>query len=367
MKTGVKAATLADVAEMAGVSQQTVSRVVNNQGPVAARTRARVMEAVGQLNYVPNRLAQGLARQRTHSIGFATNDISLHAPSQLTSGIERAAREAGLSLVVSIVPGYGVGQVTQTVRALKERQVDGVLINASLGSADAAEIARRFPDLPCVFMDVPADAPVNAALLDQYHGAALAARHLVDLGHTRIACIHAPQQAVAEHSRLQGWQDVLRERGLAMVAQQEGDWSPASGYREALTLLASGVPFTGVLVGNDQMAVGVLRALWERGLSVPGDVSVIGYDDTAESALLIPPLTTVRQDFPTLGQRAFGHLKALLDGQTLSRVTLTRPELVVRVSTAPPSSGRGTRVREALQVLQRHVWDLEGKNSPSSL
>ncbi|BDP43279.1 lac repressor (plasmid) [Deinococcus aetherius] len=364
MKTGGKAATLADVAEMAEVSQQTVSRVVNNQGPVAARTRARVMEAVGHLNYVPNRLAQGLARQRSHSIGFATNDISLHAPSQLTSGIERAAREAGFSLVVSIVPGYGLGKVTQTVRTLKERQVDGVLINASLSGADAAEIARRFPDLPCVFMDVPADAPVSAALLDQYHGAALAARHLVDLGHTRIACIHAPQDAVAEHSRLQGWREVLGGRGLTLVAEQEGDWSPASGYRAALALLASGVSFTGLLVGNDQMAVGVLRALWERGLSVPGDVSVIGYDDTAESALLIPPLTTVRQDFPTLGQRAFHHLKALLGGQDPPRMTLTRPALVVRASTAAPRSGERLRLQDALHLLQRHLEGAGGQEPP---
>lgn len=356
MTRGSKAATLADVAERAGVSQQTVSRVVNNQGPVAARTRARVMEAVGELNYVPNRLAQGLARQRSQSIGFATNDISLHAPSQLTSAIERAAREAGFSLIVSIVAGYGLGSVTQAVRALKERQVDGVLINASLSSADAAEVARRFADVPAVFMDVPPDAPVNAALLDQYHGAVLAAQHLVDLGHTRVACIHAPQDAVAEHSRWQGWQDVLRGRGLALVAGQEGDWSPASGYRAAGALLASGVAFTGLLVGNDQMAVGALRALWERGLSVPGDVSVIGYDDTAESALLIPPLTTVRQDFPTLGQRAFGHLGALLGGQTPPLVTLTQPELVVRASTAPPRSGQRSGVQEALRTLQQHVW-----------
>nr|WP_246581224.1 LacI family DNA-binding transcriptional regulator [Deinococcus aestuarii] len=364
VKTVEKAATLADVAQLAGVSQQTVSRVVNNQGPVEARTRARVMEAVGQLNYVPNRLAQGLARQRSHSIGFATNDIALHAPSQLTSAIEGAARAAGFSLIVSIVPGYGLGRVTQTVRALKERQVDGVLINASLGGADAAEIARRFSDLPCVFMDVPADAPVSAALLDQGHGAALAARHLVDLGHTRIACIHAPQDAVAEHARLQGWQAVLREHGLALVAEQEGDWSPASGYRAALALLASGVNFTGLLVGNDQMAVGVLRALWESGRSVPGDVSVIGYDDTAESALLIPPLTTVRQDFPTLGQRAFHHLNARLDGQDPPKTTLTRPELVVRASTAAPRSGERLRLQDALQLLQRHIGGAGEKEPP---
>ncbi|MFB9991273.1 LacI family DNA-binding transcriptional regulator [Deinococcus oregonensis] len=363
MRTGSKTATLADVAQLAGVSQQTVSRVVNTQGQVSARTRARVMDAVGQLNYVPNRLAQGLARQRSQSIGFATNDISLHAPSQLTSGIERAARESGYSLIVSIVPGYGLASVTQAVRALKGRQVDGVLINASLSSKDAAEISRRFADVPSVFLDVPPDAPVNAALLDQYHGAALAAQHLLNLGHTRIACVHAPQNAVAEHSRQQGWMDVLQRQGLTLVAQQEGDWSPASGYGAAVALLASGVAFTAILVGNDQMAVGVLRALWERGLSVPRDISVIGYDDTAESALLIPPLTTVRQDFPTLGQKAFHHLKALLDGAGSTHVPLTLPELVVRASSAAPRLAQPPTWKEALWVVERQLQRLESENN----
>ena len=164
-----------------------------------------------------------------------------------------------------MVPGYGLSSLTQTVRVLTQRQVDGVLINASLSGEGAAEIRRRFAEVPCVFLDVPPGAPVHAALLDQHCGAALAARHLIELGHTRVACIHAPQNAVAEHSRLQGWQDVLSVHGLGLVGQQEGDWSPASGYRATLALLASGVPFTALLVGNDQMAVGALRALWERG------------------------------------------------------------------------------------------------------
>ncbi len=350
--TRVKAATLADVAHLAGVSQQTVSRVVNGQGPVSARTRARVQDAVTQLQYVPNRLAQGLVRQRTHSIGFATNDIALHAPSQLTSAIERAARGHGFSLIVAMVPDYGLDAASRTVRSLRERQVDGVLINASLGGEDATALQAQHPDTPCVFLDVPPDAPVHAALLDQAHGARLAARHLVTLGHTRIACIHAPAGAVAEHARLRAWRDELRAHGLHLALQEEGDWSPGSGHRATAALLASGVPFTALLVANDQMAVGALRALWERGLSVPHDVSVIGYDDTAESALLIPPLTTVRQDFPTLGARAFDHLRELLDGGTPGeRVRVTQPELIERASTAGPPTEARAQVRDEARRL----------------
>jgi len=291
-----KTATLADVAALAGVSQQTVSRVVNAQGKVAARTLERVQAAIAELHYVPNRLAQGLARQRTQTIGFATNDISLHAPSQLASGIERAARARGYSLIVSNVSDYGLGPVTRAVSALTERQVDGLLVNASLSSRDAQTIRARFPGVPCVFLDVPQDAPVQAALLDQFLGARLAAQHLVALGHTRIAFIREPSLAVAEHSRVQGWQRALADAGLRPAAETEGDWSPMSGYVATQTLLAQGVPFTALLVANDQMAMGALRALWERGMRVPHDVSVVGYDDTPESALLIPPLTTVRQD-----------------------------------------------------------------------
>ncbi len=352
-----KTATLADVAALAGVSQQTVSRVVNNVATVAPRTLMRVQAAVAELNYVPNRLAQGLARQRTQSIGFATNDISLHAPSQLASGIERAARSRGFSLIVSNVYDYGIGPVTQAIAALTERQVDGLLINASLSSADAEEIQRRFPGVPCVFLDLPTGAPVHAAILDQYHGSRLAAAHLLELGHTRLAFLREPGGAVAEHSRLAGWQDALAGRGLVAVCQEEGDWSPVSGYLATQRLLASGNPFTALLVANDQMAMGALRALWERGLRVPADVSVIGYDDTPESALLIPPLTTVRQDFGTLGQRAFGHLWDLLaEPDQPARVTLTRPDLIVRASTAAPPAAGVDRLREALNVLADEAY-----------
>lgn len=343
--------TLADVAQRAGVSQQTVSRVVNNQENVAARTRTRVNDAVAHLNYVPNRLATGLARQRSYSIGFATNDLALHAPSQLTAGIEQAARGAGYSLLVSIVAANGLAAATHTLRGLRERQVDGVLINASLSSADAQEVQRRFPGLPVVFMDVSPGAPVPAALLDQGHGARLAAEHLLALGHTRIALLHGPGHAVVESARHDAWRGALQRQNLAPVAQAEGDWSPASGYAATLGLLAAGIPFTALLVANDQMAVGALRAFWERGLNVPADVSVIGYDDTPESAVLIPPLTTVRQDFPTLGARAFAHLLAHLQGGEAPSQVITRPELIVRASTAPPPSAERQDVQAAVRTL----------------
>ena len=348
-----KTVTLADVAALADVSQQTVSRVVTGHGQVAPRTRARVQGAIAELNYVPNRLATGLARQRTYSVGFATNDLSLHAPSQLTAGIEHAARQAGYSLLVSIVAANGLSATTHTLRGLRERQVDGVLLNASLDTSDALEVQRRFPGLPCVFMDVVPGTPVPAALLDQAHGAQLAAEHLLELGHTRIAFVDGPRHAVVENARHQAWLGTLGTRGLMPVAVVEGDWSPASGYAATQRLLAAGVSFTAVLVANDQMAVGVLRALWERGLNVPADVSVVGYDDTPESALLIPPLTTVRQDFPTLGARAFAHLLELLEAGDRPDVpqVLTVPELVVRASTASPSGERQS-VQAALDTLR---------------
>lgn len=346
--------TLADVAALAGVSQQTVSRVVNNLPNVSARTRTRVTQAAAQLDYVPNRLATSLARQRTFTVGFVTNDLSLHAPSQLTAGIERAARAAGYSLIVSIVPEDSLAAVTHAVRALRERQVDGVLINASMTPADAAALRRRLPDLACVFMDVTPDTPVPAALLDQEYGARLASRHLLDLGHTRVAFITPPGQAVVENTREHGWRQVLAARGLTPVAAVSGDWSPHGGYLAAQTLLA-GPPFTALLVANDQMAVGALRALWERGLNVPADVSVIGYDDTPESALLIPPLSTVRQDFPTLGERAFTHLLAQFSGDPPPTPVVTRPELILRASTAPPQAPDRAAVQDALALLARHL------------
>lgn len=336
MSSPRKYATLEDVARIAGVSHITVSRVVNNYQHISPRTRQKVEAAIEELGYVPNRLAQGLARQRTHTIGFATNDISLHAPSQLASGIERAAREHGYSLIVSIVHDYGLPAVESAVRSLKERHVDGLLVNASLGGEDVSALHGLCSDVPCVFLDVPAEANVHAALLDQYSGAQLGAEHLLSLGHTRIAMISEPESAVAEHSRTQGWRDALARRNLSPVATVHGDWSAGSGYAAVTELLGRGAGFTGLLVANDQMAVGALRALWERGLNVPRDVSVIGFDDTAESAMLIPPLTTIRQDFPNLGKRSFHHLLQLVEGKDPPQLTVTQPELIVRASTAAP-------------------------------
>ena len=352
MSSPRKQATLEDVAKLAGVSHITVSRVVNAYPHISARTREKVEVAIRELGYVPNRLAQGLARQRTHSVGFATNDISLHAPSQLASGIERAAREHGYSLIVSIVHDYGLPAVESAVRALRERHVDGMLVNASLSGADVGALHGVCSDAPCVFLDVPEGVDVHAALLDQYAGARLGAQHLLDLGHTRIALISEPQPAVAEHSRTQGWLDALAERNLVPVATEHGDWSAKSGYTAAGALLAGGTEFTGLLIANDQMAVGALRALWERGLNVPGDVSVVGFDDTPESALLIPPLTTIRQDFPSLGRRAFLHLLQLLEGNAPPRLTVTQPELIRRASTAPPYGG-GAHFRDLMDAVRQ--------------
>lgn len=346
-----KAVTLADVAALAGVSAQTVSRVVNNDPKVSGRTRARVSAAIAALNYVPNRLATGLAQQRTYSVGFATKDLAFHAPSQLTSAIERAARSAGYSLMVCMITAPDLAATTHAVRTLRERQVDGVLLNASLDETQAAEIQRRFPDFPCVFMDVPPGAPVPSALLDQAHGARQAARHLIALGHRQFACIQGPSQDTVENARQQAWRDVLSQHGLTFLQEAQGDWTPASGYAAAVKLLGEGQPFSALLCANDQMAAGALRALWERGLHVPQDVSVVGFDDTPESAHLIPPLTTVRQDFPTLGQRAFELLRQKVVGEAGAPSVLTRPDLIERASTAPPPGPERLTLQQALSTL----------------
>ncbi|SMB81481.1 LacI family DNA-binding transcriptional regulator [Deinococcus hopiensis] len=365
MSSTRKPATLEDVARLAGVSHITVSRVVNNYAHISLKTREKVEAAIRELGYVPNRLAQGLARHRTHTIGFATNDISLHAPSQLASGIERAAREHGYSLIVSIVHDYGLPAVEGAVRALRERHVDGVLVNASLNSRDMLSLLEGCGDVPCVFLDAPAGVEVHAALLDQYAGAQLGAEHLLNLGHTRIALVCEPQPAEAEHSRSQGWLDALAARGLKPVATAHGDWSARSGYEAATTLLGSGTEFTGLLIANDQMAVGVLRALWERGLNVPRDVSVVGFDDTAESAMLIPPLTTIRQDFPNLGQRAFHHLVQLLEGKAPPQPTMTTPELIERSSTAPPYS-QMVQFQDLMNAVRQLSEQLRTSPSPKT-
>ncbi|PLR41143.1 lac repressor [Chimaeribacter californicus] len=314
------AVTLDDVARQAGVSYQTVSRVINQAPHVSAKTRQRVEAAMAALNYVPNRVAQQLAGKRTQVLGLATSSLALHAPSQIAAAIEQRAGEAGYSLVMAMVRGSGPNACRQALQELRAQRVDGVLINAPLSSHDAAALAEAAGAWPLLFLDTDPGGAVPSVLFDPAEGARCGAHHLLQHGHRQIALLAGEAHSISAQLRLQGWRETLADAGLEPVAVQYGDWSAAEGYRQTQHLLAAGTPFSAMLVANDQMALGVVRALHEAGRQIPQQVSVVGYDDTADSAFFYPPLTTVRQDFKVLGAQAVDTLLAGIDGGMRSQV-----------------------------------------------
>lgn len=333
MKT--RSVTLNDVAKAAGVSYQTVSRVLNHAANVAAPTRQKVEAAMQALNYVPNRVAQQLAGKSSRTLGLATSDLALLAPAQIASAIHHRARALGWRLVIAMA---GDKSAAETVQELLAQRVDALLVNLPLESNAAQQIAQLAGERPCLFLDVPEDAPVMACQFSAEMGARQGIEHLIALGHRHIALLSGPVHSIAARTRFQVWQSVLKAHQLAPHSVLTGDWSAASGYHAVRSLLKTDRPGA-LLVANDQMALGALRALHEAGLAVPGDISVVGFDDTAESAWYQPPLTTVRQDMQTLGAASVDRAIRLAGGTEISPPpSAFATTLVVRETTAKPAA-----------------------------
>jgi LacI family transcriptional regulator len=331
-------ATLADVARLAGVSAMTVSRVVNRPDSVGEETRQRVRSAMERLRYRPNPLARGLARGRSQTIGVVTFDTAQYGPGSALLGIERAARERGYGVAIAAIERPDHAAVREAVLSLDDRLVDGLVIIAPfVGTAGALRDLDRGTPVVVAEAGHPGEAPIVG--IDQGEGATLATRHLLELGHRTVRHVAGPPDWIESRLRLDGWRDTLADSGAVSHPPIVGDWTAAAGYDAGLRL-ADDPDVTAVFVANDQMALGVLHAFHERGVRVPDDVSVVGFDDTPESAFFTPSLTTVRQDFGRLGEVAVELLDRLV-GDVDARVSdkhLISPTLVVRGSTARPGS-----------------------------
>jgi DNA-binding LacI/PurR family transcriptional regulator len=327
---------MSDVAARAGVSHQTVSRVVNGHPNVAPRTRARVERVIAELGYRPNIAARALVTGSTRTIGLATMHLDQYGPAQTLIGLEKAARDAGYALSVAILDHATAGEMRNAVDRFVAQRVDAVV---ALSTYDAAEEALGSfdPPLPLVTVQVGQDAGRPSVGVDQEAGARLATRHLLDLGHRTVHHIAGPTDSQEARARVAGWRAELDEVDARVPGYESGDWTPASGYaagERLISLIRGGEPVTAVFVANDQMGLGLLAALHRAGLDVPDDVSVVGFDDLPEAPYFTPPLTTVRQDFAELGRRGVQLLLARLGGEEryLDPVPAT---LVVRSSTAP--------------------------------
>lgn len=321
-----------DVAALAGVSRQTVSRVLNDHPEVAVETRERVVAAMRELGYRMNNAARALGTRRSRTLGVLASDALQYGPSRSLAALEASAREAGYWLSAAFADAGDADAVVAAVDHLVVQGVEGIVVVApharTLEALDALRIG-----VPVVTLHA-ADRGARGLSVDQAAGARLAVAALADAGHTRIAHLAGPVDWLEAESRAEGFAAELGSRGLKPGPVIEGDWTAGSGYAAADAVRASGA--TAVFAANDQMALGLLGGLHEAGLSVPADISVVGFDDIPDAAYYWPKLTTVRQDFDELARRA---VAAVLAGDAAAPavdLAPVAPVLVRRDSIAPP-------------------------------
>ena len=333
-RSRTRAPVMSDVGRLAGVSHQTVSRVINGSPHVRPETRDRVLAAMEELGYRPNPVARALVTGRSRTLGVVSFDTTLYGPASTLFGIERAAHDAGYFIIVASLKALDRSSVSDAVERLRRQGVDGILVIAPHEEAGDA-LLHTHADVPLVAVEAgPDDGPAVVAV-DQVGGAMIATEHLLELGHRTVHHISGPTNFKESRQRRQGWRAALEAAGAEVPEPLVGDWSPRAGYELGRQLNADPT-VTAVFVANDQMALGMLRATHEAGREVPGELSVVGFDDIPEAAYFLPPLTTVRQDFIEMGRRS---LRLLLDtieaGPQTGDGSLVPPELIVRASTGP--------------------------------
>ncbi|MBM7496317.1 LacI family DNA-binding transcriptional regulator [Oerskovia paurometabola] len=345
---------MSDVAELAGVSHQTVSRVLNDHPSVRPQTRDRVMDAIATLGYRRNSAARALATARSGTIGVVTTGSALYGPTSTLIAVEGAAREEGYFVSVATIRSYDATTMHTVLEHFMAQGVEGIVVIAPQTDVAAAVdsfrapvpvilIAAREPGEVSTVEDRVGAASILPIAVDQRLGARLATEHLLDMGHRTVVHLSGPLDWFDARERATGWNDALAARA---VPEEEREmirctWSSDAGYEVGRGLagrvLAGDGP-SAVFAGNDHLALGVLQAFWEAGVVVPRDVSVVGFDDVEGAAHFIPPLTTVRQPFAELGRRCMALLLDAFAGVT-PESTQIPPILVVRSSSGPALTG----------------------------
>ncbi|MGR6921980.1 LacI family DNA-binding transcriptional regulator [[Actinomadura] parvosata] len=338
------APSIRDVAAAAGVSYQTVSRVLNESPRVRPETRTAVLAAIESLGFSPSRTARALSLGRARGITVVTSNTVLYGYAATLQGLEEAARAEGMAMGIRVVESAEPAEVKQTVDYVGDASAGGVVVIAfdPLGIAVLEALPEHVPAVAAAEPAAP-DRGRVAIALDERRAAADATQHLLDLGHRTVHHVAIPSEggragadpALAPGGRLAGWRDALRAAGAPIPELIGCGWDIRSAYA-AGQRLASSPDVTAILCGNDDIAQGVRRALYDAGKDVPGDVSIVGFDDIPGSAYWTPALTTVRMDFAGLGRACFHAAVAELTGGPQPEPALTPPALVLRESTAPP-------------------------------
>lgn len=328
-----KRPTVRDVAHEAGVSYQTVSRVINNDRHVAAATRERVMLAINTLGFRPNRAAQILQTERSHTIEAV---MFYGGFNRFLAEMAHTAHRLGYHFSISAI---SQDEFISSLQSASSRFVDGLLLIPMLPLDKTYEELQHLTEgIPLVQIGADLGANIPSIVYAHTIGAKLATQHLIDLGHRQIAEISGPLLNYDGRDRHIGWMETLRENGLPVGQSVQGDFTLEGGYQAMNELLDSRKPLTAVFIANDSMALGAMTALRERGYRVPEDISIVGFDDIPEAAHFVPALTTIRQDFNVLGRLAVEYVVSLIEKpDTPIQQTVLHPKLIVRDSTAPPS------------------------------
>ncbi|WP_253705369.1 LacI family DNA-binding transcriptional regulator [Brachybacterium sp. P6-10-X1] len=343
-----KGASMSDVARLAGVSGQTVSRVVNDNPGVSSETRERIEAAMQRLGYRANAAARALATGRFRTIGVVTFNLTAVGNIRIVDTVIGEAQAHGYAVNMAVVEAPTEQDVRAAVRTLTDRAVDGiVVIEARVLDTPNLQLPQ---EVPVVIADSGASHDHPTFGMDEAAGAREAVAHLLELGHRTVHHLAGPAGSNPAQRRRRAWHRMLTRNACPVPAAVPGDWSPTSGYRAALELLGQ-EDVTAIFAANDQMAAGALRAATEKGIRVPEDLSIVGYDDQDFAPFLTPPLTTVAQDLEEVGRRSLAHLLGLIEAdgardasaargdaphRTRSTGRLVTPALVVRESTAPP-------------------------------
>jgi DNA-binding LacI/PurR family transcriptional regulator len=326
---------MTDVARLAGVSHQTVSRVLNGHPNVREQTRLRVRAAIAQLGYRPNKAARALVTGKSQLIGVIAQNSSLFGPSSLLGAFESAAAEAGFSVSLRRVKALDRDSIAAAVEHHRDSRVAGIVAIAPTASANEA-LAEVPAGVPLVTVDGDPERVSPLVTVDQFLGAYEATKYLLDTGHETVWHVSGPPDWFDSAGRVEGWRTALREAHVEEPPMVRADWSAESGYK-AGQMLARMPECTAIFAANDHLALGILRAMYERGRHVPSQVSVVGFDDVPEAAYFIPPLTTVRPDFDGVARETLDLLLAQVTDGDVSRLHRTvAPTLVQRDSVCPP-------------------------------
>jgi DNA-binding LacI/PurR family transcriptional regulator len=335
--------TIKDVARAAGVSTQTVSRVLNERPDVSSKTRLRVQQVITELGYSPNVIARNLSRGRTNTLGVIGYGLIYFGSSGVITGIESKANELGYSLTLSLIDRVEPSRVDRVIYDFLSRRVEGV-IWAVPGNINVAKwLTEKFSDIhiPVMYINMGHNGSDFVAALDNRLGGKLATEHLLQVGYQRVGIITGPPHWWEARERLMGWQETVEAAGYSDIDRLivEGDWNAPSGDVGLHALLDQSPEIDAVFVSNDQMALGALQAARRLGLKVPEDLGIVGFDDIPEAAYFYPSLTTVRQNTQKLGALAVEQIHTLIQAEQHNdvldpEIVWVKPRLIVRKSSA---------------------------------